>query len=593
MSFPLQIPVNQQMELLEKSAYLAMVGMSDINGAAKLSINTLKAFNLEVSDLEDVFNKLFKAQKYGKTTIKELGDSFGTVSGIASLMNVTYEETLGLLATLTQKSQDTTIASTGLRNILNQLLSPSVAIKNRLESLGFVTGKTALQGLELSEALIKLKAYLLVNNLELKDLFRNVRGVNSVSLLFNDNGEKMREIVAEMKTESLDFVKALALMKKSVGFKWGVAVASFEKTSIRFSQILKDYLIGPIERLSKELQFISIFLEKFRKASLEFSASEEKAEKTYLGQLYRYATKVSPVLGSIYKTMKLTMNLTKARSGSLSAWEEEQKASRIATYGPRRENLTPEMIEQMNMALDKIYAKGSDKAVSDAASLFSKYTREAKLALIENLKIELAEAKALKKKNDQIRAAEKLREIEKAAAKEKADSLRGYAALDNLVQNKRLSSAIQLGNYLVEIDKQVTIKKITNSLTEGFSELLAGNPLTGALKFGLLAAQIAPLLGAVKSVGGITGAFKLNRGGVIRGSMDGDRYPAMVGQGEATLDRQATNRMDMMAKDYLEGGGSSRPVELTINLNSRVIAKEVYKDTLEMQREGVLNGKNL
>ena len=584
-----QVDLNQQMDLLEKSAQLARVGMSDLNGAVKLSINAIKAFNIETADLNDVFSKLFKAQKYGKTTIKELGDSFGTVAGIASVMNITYHETLAILATLTQKGQDTTIAATGLRNIINQLLSPSESIKNILHGMGLATGEAALQGKGLAETLIKLNAYLETYNYELTDAFNNVRGVNSVALLFNDGGEKMIEIINATKEETSEFSEAVKLAEQSIAQRWGKVSATIESSTIGIGNIIKEFWLVPLEGVAFALKQIERTYRDILKA-----ASGKMDMMSFIEFMGGYT-------GTGFDFMKIGMKLKefsmrrteKFRRKHIKVEENVLGLPHQSPYDEiyaRRKGVFPtaDLSGETVPYQQHFYAdKYTPPPKSDLEKLRDFYSEESKAKKSQQDKAASDEQKAL----DSI---EKKKKAELAAEKARRDALLGYAKLDHLVQSKRLSSALKLGKYLVQIDQQVTKKKILNSLSDGFAAILAGNPLTAAVKFGILASQIAPLLGAVSSFGGITGAFKLNKGGVIRGSMDGDRYPAVVGQGEAYLERETTNNIGKMAKDYVSGEGfNQQPIELTVNLNSKVIAKEVYRDTLGLQREGVLNGKNL
>ena len=505
-----QIPVGYQMEFLEKSAQLARIGMSDLNTAVKLGVRVFRSFHLEQKDLNEAFNAMYTAQKLGVTTIHELGQSFGMVSGMAANMNMTYKETLGILATLTQLGLKTTTASMGLRNILNQLLSPGRQVEELLGAMGYQTGQNALENRGLVETLIRLQTSLKNNNKEFSDVFTNMRGMTAVSTLANDEFNTMLKNMIKMNIETENLEKGSELAATGMKKNW----------------------------------------------------EELKAGVTAVGtdiiQKYSHIIKAAITTGKALTTQHLKLG-----------WSPVNWTVNIADELRRRLLGAGEQLE--------------------AGDLQKKYEEIlANLARMEN--------EFLKKQQTQEDNLHKSR-IQRMDALKKASI--GFSAVERVIQNKRLSSAVKLANYLIQIEKQAALAKV--QAAEGTATALAWtSPLTALASLGVIAGRIAPIIGIIQSIGGITGSYRLQEGGrvlmnsgVVNGSLSGDRVPAMVGHKEAVLDSSLSDDL----REFLSMQMAHQQQESSTQVNLMVDGKDMaianFKNTNGLVRDGVLNEKDI
>ena len=505
-----QIPVGYQMEFLEKSAQLARIGMSDLNTAVKLGVRVFRSFHLEQKDLNEAFNAMYTAQKLGVTTIHELGQSFGMVSGMAANMNMTYKETLGILATLTQLGLKTTTASMGLRNILNQLLSPGRQVEELLAAMGYQTGQNALENRGLVETLIRLQTSLKNNNKEFSDVFTNMRGMTAVSTLANDEFDTMLKNMIKMNIETENLEKGSELAATGMKKNWEELKAGVTAVGTDIIQKYSDVINAAIT-----------------------TGKALTTQHLKLG----------------WNPVDWTVNIAdKLRRSLLGAGEQLEAGDLQKKYEEITENLArmqKELIQKQQTQEDNLH------------------------------KSRIQRMDALKKASI------------------------GFSAVERVIQNKRLSSAVKLANYLIQIEKQAALAKV--QAAEGTATALAWtSPLTALASLGVIAGRIAPIIGIIQSIGGITGSYRLQEGGrvlmnsgVVNGSLSGDRVPAMVGHKEAVLDSSLSDDL----REFLSMQMAHQQQESSTQVNLMVDGKDMaianFKNTNGLVRDGVLNEKDI
>ena len=85
---------------------------------------------------------MFATVRAGKTTVKEIADSFSNMAPIASAVGVDLETISAWLAQLTLSGTPTTIATTQIKGALTELSKAGTGVNNALQE---VTGKTFRQ----------------------------------------------------------------------------------------------------------------------------------------------------------------------------------------------------------------------------------------------------------------------------------------------------------------------------------------------------------------------------------------------------------------------------------------------------------------
>ena len=83
-----------QLDVLEKSSLLAVAGLGTVKEGVDITTSSINAFGVEAGTASEVTNKLFKAVKYGKTTVAGISESFGAFAAIMKNSGVTLDEYL-------------------------------------------------------------------------------------------------------------------------------------------------------------------------------------------------------------------------------------------------------------------------------------------------------------------------------------------------------------------------------------------------------------------------------------------------------------------------------------------------------------------
>lgn len=141
-------------EFLDISGKVATVGVTDMATSTDLLTTTMNSFNVSATKAGEL---LFRIVRRGKTTMPELGASFGQVASTASNLGVTLEETSAIIATLTAAGFKTPIAMTALRASITALAKPPANVRKVMERLNFVTDTTIIKNMGLVGTLRELK----------------------------------------------------------------------------------------------------------------------------------------------------------------------------------------------------------------------------------------------------------------------------------------------------------------------------------------------------------------------------------------------------------------------------------------------------
>lgn len=90
-----------QFEVLEQSARLAVAGLGTTQEALDLATGAVKNWKLEGDDALRIYDNIFKTVKFGKNTISDLSQGFGSVAPMIAASGTSIEEYLSSIAAMT------------------------------------------------------------------------------------------------------------------------------------------------------------------------------------------------------------------------------------------------------------------------------------------------------------------------------------------------------------------------------------------------------------------------------------------------------------------------------------------------------------
>lgn len=130
------IEASHALTVLKTSGRLGVAGLGTTKEGVDVLTSSINSFSLSAAKSEDIANMVFKAVKYGKTTVSELAESFGSNSALMKNSNVSLEEYLATTAVLTTTGMSASRAQTQVASAVTALIKPSEKMQKVLNALG-------------------------------------------------------------------------------------------------------------------------------------------------------------------------------------------------------------------------------------------------------------------------------------------------------------------------------------------------------------------------------------------------------------------------------------------------------------------------
>ncbi|WP_088320297.1 phage tail tape measure protein [Kineosporia sp. R_H_3] len=121
---------------LDASLSLAAAGQLEVGKAAEIAATAMTQFNLKGKDIGKVADLLAAGAGKAQGDVTDLANALKYVGPVAASMNVSIEETTGVLALFASQGIIGEQAGTSLRGMLGSLTSPSEAAAEQIKALG-------------------------------------------------------------------------------------------------------------------------------------------------------------------------------------------------------------------------------------------------------------------------------------------------------------------------------------------------------------------------------------------------------------------------------------------------------------------------
>ena len=226
----------EAMAQLTAATKLAKAGNTDLAGAIDVVTSGMNIFGDNGETATTIVDQLFLAVKYGKTTVEELGQTFGFVAPVIDAAGLSMADYAASMATITAGGIKTKQATTGLKAVLSNLIKVTPKASKAAERLGIDFGVAALKSKGLVGVMQDIADKTGGSVTELGMLFDSIEAINAVAVLTSDTGLKTltrnfdamsdsagttEEALEKVKkTASYNFAKfneGLSIMSRSVG----------------------------------------------------------------------------------------------------------------------------------------------------------------------------------------------------------------------------------------------------------------------------------------------------------------------------------------------------------------------------------------
>lgn len=282
---------------LEKSGQLAVTALGSTRQAADIATSAITSFELEGEEANAVFGKFFVTTKFGKTTLAEMAQGFGSVAGIVASNNIKLEEFLAvtaaltttglkasetytqqkaILAGLTRQTEDTqkVFKKLGVKDfpaLVKQAGGYQEALEQVAQGLGIVgenskVVRAALKRLDVrsfkeleeragstSAAYAELSGEIGRNNKTLLRALGSTEALNAILAITGPLSDDAREALAAMGNESELLAEGFAKQSQTQAAQWQKTKNIMKASGIQIGKVLAPI----VAKLAKLLQRVA------------------------------------------------------------------------------------------------------------------------------------------------------------------------------------------------------------------------------------------------------------------------------------------------------------------------------------------------
>lgn len=252
-------------ERLTAATKLAKAGNTDLAGAIDILTGGLNVFKRDAITSTEITDKLFLAVKFGKTTVEELGQTFGMVAPMVKAAGGTFDDFATSMAVLTAGGLQTKQATTGLKGIMVGITKSTPKQAKEVARLGINFGVAAVEAEGLEGMLVNLKKAIDKDTsgdaqiTMLNRLIDNSEAAAALDVMLS-NMDNFSRISKEMETAAGTTATALEVVKASASFNFDKFNQSMSVMSENIGAAVVPGLIDMAESLAPIVDFVASFI---------------------------------------------------------------------------------------------------------------------------------------------------------------------------------------------------------------------------------------------------------------------------------------------------------------------------------------------
>lgn len=254
------VPAESAISTLTTATQLAAAGATDVSVAVNAITNAMGAYGLKASEAESISQKLFTAQKYGKTTVEELANNMGKASSIAASTGVSFDELMASVSAATLAGISTESSFTSLKAALSNVQKPTADAVAEADRLGIKFNAAALETQGLQGFLSSIVNSAGFTEESFSKLFGSTEALGLALAVTGPQADKMREILGALGDKAgtaETFTAALATKQATAQIAADKLARSTEAVAIAMGEQLAPYAIQVADKLSEVAQKIA------------------------------------------------------------------------------------------------------------------------------------------------------------------------------------------------------------------------------------------------------------------------------------------------------------------------------------------------
>lgn len=235
--------------VLREANRLAVGGATETAVAADgltTALNAYAASNLTAADASDT---LIVGMQQGKTTIDELSRSIGRVAPLAAQAGVSFDELVGTIAAVTRQGVSTEEAITGLRQVIDSIISPTNDSRQAFEAMGIEFGSAAMESEGLVGILQQIREATGGNAEAMRLLFPNMRAAAAAAAAMSNEGRLLNEVMGEMAERAGATDEAFGIAAGETGFVFAQTMAMIRDIMLSVGDVITSTLAPGLQIL--------------------------------------------------------------------------------------------------------------------------------------------------------------------------------------------------------------------------------------------------------------------------------------------------------------------------------------------------------
>lgn len=244
------VSAEDAMAVLESSAQLGVAGLSTTAEAANIMTSAVNAFAAEGLSAEQISDILFKTVKAGKTTLSELTNQFGSVSGAAASAGVSLADLQASTAAITTLGTPAATAQTQIKQALTEMQKPGKELSKIFQQLGAKDGIELIKtsgGLGNAFKLIKEQAE--ASGMTVAQVTGSVETASAVIALGDTVNQAYTATLADMTTGANAVNVAFEKQAQTADAQFQLMQNAFEDVKIEIGNALMPVLLDAAEGL--------------------------------------------------------------------------------------------------------------------------------------------------------------------------------------------------------------------------------------------------------------------------------------------------------------------------------------------------------
>lgn len=220
----------------------AKAGQAELNDVVNGSTSIMNAWKIASSQSVGVFEKMLVAQDKGKTTLGQISQNIGQITGLAPQLNISLEETLAATAALTKNGVQTSSAINGLKAVMSNVLKPTAEAAEEAARLGLQFNAAALRSKGLTGFLKDVMDKTGGSSESLAKLFGSVEGLSQIMLLGGTAAVDYQDALDAMAQSSGKLDAAFSTVTSSRAEKLSSSMNKLKNNAIEFGRSLAPYI---------------------------------------------------------------------------------------------------------------------------------------------------------------------------------------------------------------------------------------------------------------------------------------------------------------------------------------------------------------